>query len=76
MGECEQLKILAVNRHVQKQNHPYNLELNQLQELLQGWVHQGDKLTETANLAPIAGTWSERVLDMSGLLVAADSKTA
>ncbi|WP_026736123.1 hypothetical protein [Fischerella sp. PCC 9605] len=67
--------LLYVNL-LQKQSHVNNVELTQLQELLQGWVNQGDKLTEVANLASISATWSERVLDMSGLLVAADSKTA
>lgn len=67
--------LLYVNL-LQKQSHPHHVELTQLQELLQGWVNQGDKLTEIANIASIAATWSARVLDMSGLLVAADSKTA
>jgi uncharacterized protein YaaR (DUF327 family) len=65
--------LLYVNL-LQKQSH--NVELAQLQKMLQEWVNQGDKLTEIANLAPIAAAWSQRVLDMSGLLVAADSKTA
>ncbi len=67
--------LLYVNL-LQQQSHPHHVELTQLQELLQGWVNKGDKLTEVANIASIAGTWSARVLDMSGLLVAADSKTA
>ena len=67
--------LLYVNL-LQKQSHPHRVELAQLQELLQGWVNQGDKLTEVANIASIAATWSARVLDMSGLLVVADSKTA
>ncbi|RAM48170.1 MAG: hypothetical protein C6Y22_29280 [Hapalosiphonaceae cyanobacterium JJU2] len=67
--------LLYVNL-LQKQSHANKVELTQLQELLQGWVNQGDKLTEVANLAEISATWSQRVLDMSGLLVAADSKTA
>ncbi len=66
--------LLYVNL-LQQQNHPHRVELAQLQELLQRWVNQGDKLTEVANIASIAATWSARVLGMSGLLVA-DSKTA
>ena len=65
--------LLYVNL-LQKQSH--NVELAQLQELLQGWVNQVNNSNEIANLAPIAATWSERVLDMSGLLVAVDSKIA
>ncbi|MBF2018507.1 MAG: hypothetical protein IGS23_25590 [Rivularia sp. T60_A2020_040] len=61
---------------LQKQNHPHHVELTQLQGLLQIWVNQVNNSTEIANLAPIAATWSERVLDMSALLVVADSKTA
>jgi hypothetical protein len=61
---------------LQKQSHTNNIELTQLQELLQGWVNQGSKSTEVANLAEISAIWSQRVLDMSGLLVAASSKTA
>lgn len=67
--------LLYVNL-LQQQSHVNNVELTQLQELLQGWVNQGDKLTEVANITEISATWSQRVLDMSGLLVAADSKTA
>ncbi|MDR9900272.1 hypothetical protein G7B40_037845 [Aetokthonos hydrillicola Thurmond2011] len=70
-----QENLLYVNL-LQKQNHANNVELTQLQELLQGWVNQGDKLTEVGNLAEISATWSGRVLDMSGLLIVADSKTA
>lgn len=67
--------LLYVNL-LQQQSHPHHAELTQLQGLLQGWVNQVNNSTEIANLAPIAATWSERVLDMSGLLVVADSKTA
>lgn len=67
--------LLYINL-LQKQNHPYHVELTQLQGLLQRWVNQVNNSTEIANLASIAATWSERVLDMSGLLVVADSKTA
>jgi len=61
---------------LQKQSHTNNVELTQLQELLQGWVNQGGKSTEVANLAEISAIWSQRVLDMSGLLVVSNSKTA
>ena len=59
--------LLYVNL-LQKQSHANKVELTQLQELLQGWVNQGDKLTEVANLASISANWSQRVLEMSGLL--------
>ncbi|WP_414574550.1 hypothetical protein [Anabaena sp. CCY 9402-a] len=57
---------------VQQKNETNNFELNQLQELLQGWkqdwINIWDKPTETARIAAAASTWSQRVLDMSGLL--------
>jgi hypothetical protein len=61
---------------LQKRSHANNVELTQLQELLQGWVNQCGKSTEVANLAEISDAWSQRVLDMSGLLVTAETKTA
>jgi hypothetical protein len=67
--------LLYVNL-LQKQNHPHYVELSQLQQLLQGWVNQGDKFTDNTNITPIAATWSARVLDMSGLLVTADYLSA
>ena len=67
--------LLYVNL-LQRQNHLHYAELTQLQKLLQGWVNRGDNSTEIVNLVPTAAIWSERILDMSGLLVAADSKTA
>ncbi|WP_341532146.1 hypothetical protein WKK05_39980 (plasmid) [Nostoc sp. UHCC 0302] len=49
-----------------------NSELDQLQGLLQGWkqnwLNIGNNSHETANIADIAFTWSQRVLNMSGLL--------
>ncbi|WP_084763083.1 MULTISPECIES: hypothetical protein [Nostocales] len=55
-------------------------ELTQIQDMLRGWQHNWsiicDNPTETATLAAKAATWSERVLDMSGLLVATDSMSA
>lgn len=67
--------LLYINL-LQQQNHPHHVELAQLQELLQGWVNQINNSTEVINIAPIAATWSVRVLDMSGLLVATDSMSA
>lgn len=67
--------LLYVNL-LQQQNHPHHVELTQLQKLLQGWVNEGNNLTEIANITSVAATWSERVLDMSGLLVGVDFKTA
>lgn len=67
--------LLYVNL-LRKQNHTHHVELTQLQELLQGWLNKINNLTEIVTLAPTAATWSERVLDMSGLLIAVDSKTA
>ncbi|NJN11531.1 MAG: hypothetical protein HC815_27575 [Richelia sp. RM1_1_1] len=62
--------LLYINL-LQKQNHPHHVELTQLQKLLQEWINQGNTV-----VINIAATWSERVLNMSGLLVATDSKTA
>ncbi|UKO96485.1 hypothetical protein [Nostoc sp. UHCC 0870] len=57
---------------VQQKNETNNFELNQLQDLLQGWkqdwINIWDKPTETARIASAASNWSQRVLDMSGLL--------
>ncbi len=55
-------------------------QLSQIQDLLiawqQNWSSICDLPTEVANLASVAAAWSDRVLDMSGLLVAAESMTA
>jgi len=49
-----------------------NSELDQLQGLLQdwkqNWVNTWHNSTETANIADVASTWSQRVLAMSGVL--------
>ncbi|NJL64538.1 MAG: hypothetical protein HC903_25325 [Methylacidiphilales bacterium] len=58
--------LLYVNL-LQQQTHLHHAELTQLQELLQGWVNQNNS-TEIVNLAAIVAAWSQRVLDMSGLL--------
>jgi hypothetical protein len=50
----------------------YNGELNQLQDILQDWQSNWDNIksqsTQTANIADVASGWSQRVLDLSGLL--------
>jgi len=61
---------------LQKESHANNVELIQLQELLQGLVNQSGKSTEIPSLTEISAHWSQRVLDMSGLLVATDLKIA
>lgn len=49
-----------------------NIELDQLLDLLQGWkqnwLNIWNNSSETANIADIASTWSQRILAMSGLL--------
>ncbi|NDJ26040.1 hypothetical protein GS682_31570 [Nostoc sp. B(2019)] len=58
---------------------PINSELDQLQGLLQGWKQNWLNIwknsNETANIAAVASTWSQRVLAMSGLLTS-ESMTA
>jgi hypothetical protein len=55
-------------------------QLSQIEDLLVGWQHNWSSIcsnpTEVANLASVAATWSEQVLDMSGLLAAADLMSA
>jgi hypothetical protein len=55
-------------------------QLSQIQDLLIAWQQNWSSIcsssTEVAGLAELAATWSERVLDMSGLLLAADSMSA
>ncbi len=57
---------------IQRESELNNVELNQLKDLLQNWkqnwVNVWDNSTETANIADVASTWSQRVLSMSGLL--------
>lgn len=49
-----------------------NIELDQLLGLLQSWkqnwLNIWNNSSETANIADIASTWSQRILAMSGLL--------
>ena len=55
-------------------------QLSQIEDLLVGWQQNWSSIcdlpTEVANLASVAAAWSDRVLDMSGLLVAAESMFA
>jgi hypothetical protein len=55
-----------------QQDSEINLELKQLQDLLQNWkqnwVNIIDNSSQTANIAGVASTWSQRILAMSGLL--------
>lgn len=64
-------------RLIQEQND--NAQLSQIHDLLiewqRDWSSLCDRSTEIANLAKIADAWSECVLDMSGLVVAAESMT-
>jgi hypothetical protein len=53
---------------IQRESEINNVELNQLQDLLQNWINVGDNSMETANIADVASTWSQRVLEMSSLL--------
>ncbi len=59
------------------QRHSDITQLSQVEDLLIGWQCNWSSIcsspTEVANLALVAAAWSEQVLDMSGLLVAADS---
>ena len=65
-------------RLIQEQN--YIAQLSQIQDQLIEWQRDWssicDRSTEVANLATVAAAWPEWVLDMSGLLVAAESMTA
>ncbi len=59
-------------RLIQEQN--YIAQLSQIQQLLVEW--QRDWLSLCDHATEIVGAWSECVLDMSGLVVAAESMTA
>jgi hypothetical protein len=62
------------------QQQSYIAQLSQIQDLLIEWQRDWSSICtspiEVANLASVAAAWSDRVLDMSGLLVAADSMSA
>ncbi|WP_335030240.1 hypothetical protein [Nostoc sp.] len=57
---------------IQQNSEIYNVELNQLQDLLQDWQRNWDNIKEQSSqrvsIADVASNWSERVLNMSGLL--------
>ncbi|MBD2560671.1 MULTISPECIES: hypothetical protein [Nostoc] len=53
---------------IQQKSEINNVELNQLQDLLQNWINVWDKSMEITDIASVASTWSQRVLEMSGLL--------
>ena len=53
---------------IQQKSEINNVELNQLQDLLQNWINGWDKSMEVTDIASVASTWSQRVLEMSGLL--------
>jgi hypothetical protein len=62
------------------QEHNNIAPLSQIQDLLIEWQQNWSSIcsnpTEVANLASVAAEASDRVLDMSGLLVAAESMLA
>ncbi|MBN3946814.1 MAG: hypothetical protein HWQ38_10085 [Nostoc sp. NMS7] len=53
---------------IQQKSEINNVELNQLQDLLQNWINVWGKSMEITDIASVASTWSQRVLEMSGLL--------
>ncbi len=53
---------------IQQKSEINNVELNQLQDLLQNWINVWDKSMEITDITSVASTWSQRVLEMSGLL--------
>ncbi|MBN4000616.1 hypothetical protein [Nostoc sp. LPT] len=53
---------------IQQKSEINNLELNQLQDLLQNWINVWDKSMKITDIASVASIWSQRVLEMSGLL--------
>ncbi|MEH2266687.1 hypothetical protein [Nostoc sp.] len=60
---------------IQQKSEINNVELNQLQDLLQNWINVWNKSMEITDIASVASTWSQRVLEMSGLL-ASESMSA
>ncbi|MBC6432805.1 hypothetical protein FM036_19455 [Nostoc sp. HG1] len=60
---------------IQQKSEINNVELNQLQDLLQNWINVWDKSMEITDITSVASTWSQRVLEMSGLL-ASESMSA
>lgn len=53
---------------IQQKSEINDVELNQLQDLLQNLINVWDKSMEITDIASVASTWSQRVLEMSGLL--------
>ncbi len=53
---------------IQQETEMNNIELNQLQDLLQNWIDFWDKSIEITDIESVASTWSQRLLEMSGLL--------
>lgn len=57
---------------IQQNTQIYNGELNQLQFVLQDWQRNWDNIqslcSQTTKIADVASGWSERILDLSGLL--------
>jgi len=57
---------------IQQNTQINHRELNQLQLVLQDWQRDWDNIksqsSQTANIADVAYGWSQRVLDLSGLL--------
>ena len=62
------------------QEHNNIAQLSQIQDLLIEWQRDWSSIctrkSDVANLASVAADWSDRVLEMSGLLVAAESMSA
>ncbi|MBD2771049.1 hypothetical protein [Iningainema tapete] len=82
-ASCEIVPVLLEEnllyiKLIQEQN--YIAQLSQIQDQLiewqRNWLSICDRSTEIANLATLAAAWSDWVLDMSGLLVAAESMSA
>jgi hypothetical protein len=82
-ASCEIVPVLLEEnllyvRLIQRQSNI--AQLSQIEDFLVGWQHNWlticDRPTEVANLASVADAWSERVLDMSGLRLSAESMTA
>ncbi|WP_414546580.1 hypothetical protein [Nostoc sp. CCY0012] len=65
----ESLLYLSLIQQNTQINHG---ELNQLHDVLQDWQRNWDNIksqsNQTTNIADVASNWSERILEMSGLL--------
>ncbi|ABA24995.1 conserved hypothetical protein (plasmid) [Trichormus variabilis ATCC 29413] len=77
-SDCQQVVPVVLEESllylslIQQNTQVYHKELNQLQDILQGWQRNWDNIksqsSQTANITNVASGWSERILDMSGLL--------